>query len=113
MEKIEPTFWAKIYLAGDHEIIKQVCRQYCFEVGLCVTVTPTTFIYTGGEEYGIEIGLINYPRFPDSDKNILNKAKILAEKCRTAAYQHSYLILTPTQTIWNSRKGETTPPTLF
>lgn len=106
MEKIEPTFYAKIYLAGDIEVIKQICRQYCFETGFCVTVQPTLFIYTGGEEFGVEIGIVNYPRFPDTKQNLLNKAKSLAEKCREGALQMSYLILTPEKTIWNSRKKE-------
>lgn len=47
--KVEATFWATIYIAGDAEHAKQVCRDFCLAVGLCVTVTPTTFIYSGGK----------------------------------------------------------------
>jgi hypothetical protein len=96
------TYIVKIYLAGDIDDIKRACREYCFNVGLCVTVTPTTYIYTGGEELGVEIGLLNYPRFPGTESSILAKAKDLAELCRKITYQHSYLIVTPTETIWNT-----------
>ena len=104
MEKIEPTYQVKIYLAGDIGIIKQECRKYCLEIGLCVTITPTTFIYTGGEELGVEIGLINYPRFADTQENILKKAIELAGRCRDAACQHSFLIIDNTETIFNSKR---------
>ena len=98
------TFTTKIYLSGSIELIKNACREYCLKVGLCVTVTPTLFIYTGGEEYGVEIGLINYPRFPDTGGNILSKATELAKLCRDAAFQWSYLIITPSSTIYNSNR---------
>lgn len=98
------TFTVKIYMAGDIEDIKRACREYCFEVGLCVTVTPTTYIYTGGEELGVEIGLLNYPRFPSTMQEVLHNAKELAELCRKKAFQHSYLIVTPNKTIWNTKK---------
>ena len=104
MSKKIKSYWTKIYLSGDINIIKQLCREYCMEIGLCVTITPTTFIYTGGEEFGVEIGLINYPRFPDSEDKILEKSIKLAEKCRKGSFQHSFLILTPTETFWHSNK---------
>ncbi len=102
--KIEPTFTAKIYLAGDIELIKTACRKYCLNVGLCVTVTPTLFIYTGGEEYGCEVGIINYPRFPSTPHKLQETAIELAALCRDAAFQHSYLVLTPEDTIYNSSR---------
>lgn len=62
----EPSIRVQIFMAGDISEAKKEIRSYCYEVGLCVTVTPTDFIYTGGEESGFVIGLVNYPRFPDS-----------------------------------------------
>lgn len=102
--KTENTFWVKIYLSGDIFVIKQICREYCM-VGLCVTIKEVLFIYTGGEEYGVEIGLINYPRFPDTKENILAKAIKLAGMCRDGVFQWSYLILTPEITIYNSKRN--------
>lgn len=106
VEKKQPTHTAKIYLCGSLETIKNTCRQYCLKIGLCVTITETLFIYTGGEEYGVEIGLINYPRFPETPESILSKAQELAALCRDAAFQHSYLIVTPSETIWNSTRKQ-------
>jgi hypothetical protein len=103
MQKEIKTFTATIYLSGDIAVIKQVCRKYCLK-GLCVTVKPTLFIYTGGEEFGVEIGLINYPRFEDSEDNILQKTIELANQCRDEAMQHSWLIVTAEKTIWNTLK---------
>ena len=45
----------------------ELCQEYCNEVGLCVTVTPTTYVYKDGQEPGIVVGLIRYPRFPETD----------------------------------------------
>lgn len=100
--KIEKTYWAKIYLSGSIELIKNACREYCLKEGLCVTIKEVLFIYTGGEEYGVEIGLINYPRFPDTKNGVMEKAIDLAGKCRIASFQHSYLIMSPEETIWDS-----------
>lgn len=99
-----PTIQITIVMAGDIEQAKQVCREYCFEVGLCVTIDPTTYIYTGGEEQGFRVGLINYPRFPSSPDEILEKAKALADRLMHRLCQHSYSIITPTETLWFSRR---------
>ena len=56
-----------------NEVI-EICQEYCDSIGLCVTVTPTYFIYTEGREDGCFIGLINYPRFPSSPEDIYKKA---------------------------------------
>lgn len=49
------------------EEAKALCQAYVDEVGLCVTVTPTEYIYKGGREPGVMVGLIRYPRFPETD----------------------------------------------
>jgi len=60
-----------------NEVI-DLCQEYCDCIGLCVTVTPTYFIYTGGKKDGCFVGLINYPRFPSSSEDILKKTFDLA-----------------------------------
>jgi ferredoxin len=96
------SFWATIYMAGSIEHAKQVCRTFCMARGLCVTVEPTTFIYTGGEEVGFRIGLINYPRFPTTPTDIINLADELGSVLRVELAQHSYSVVTPTETIWRT-----------
>lgn len=100
------TYWARIYLAGDVAMIRQVCRQFCYRgvtdpaQGLCVNVQPCDFIYTGGEESGACVELIQYPRFPAPEGEILAKARALAEELRTRCCQRSVLIMTPEMTEW-------------
>ncbi|MGU3387168.1 hypothetical protein ACLBYG_21850 [Methylobacterium sp. D53M] len=101
--RTEPTFTVTIYLAGDLATARQVCREFCMS-GLCVTVEPTEFIYTGGAEAGVRVGLLNYPRFPTEPDVILGKAVALANRLRERLCQHSWLIVTPTETIWDSTR---------
>lgn len=103
-----PTFWAEIAIAGDYDDARRICRRFC-EVGLCVTVTATSFIYTGGEQSGVLVRLINYPRFPEKPENITNKALSLAEELRTGLLQDSFSVITPTETIWATRRANGEP----
>ncbi len=96
------TWWAKIYISGPIEIAKQVCREECLREGLCVTVDPTTFIYTGGEEVGVVVGLINYPRFPSAPDTIDDRAVELALKLMRVMCQQSVMLMTPKRTWWRS-----------
>lgn len=95
-----------IFIAGDLEQAKQACREYCFDVGLCVTVEPVSYIYTGGEEAGVRVGLINYPRFPAFHDEIREKARGLADMLMRRLCQHSYSIVGPNETEWYSRRPE-------
>lgn len=101
-----PTIRYDIFIAGDIEQAKQVCREYCFEVGLCVTIEPVAYIYTGGEEAGFRVGLINYPRFPSTPTDLREKAGALASRLMHRLCQHSYSIVGPEQTEWFSRRPE-------
>jgi hypothetical protein len=99
----EKTYWAKIYQSGPIGVAEQVIRRECFPGGLCVTIEPTKFIFLGGEEMGFVVGLINYPRFPETSESILQKAKDLALKILDETYQSTTLIMTPDDTIWFSK----------
>jgi hypothetical protein len=98
--KIEKTWWVRIYMSGPIEIAKQVCREMCMEDGLCLTIDSTQFIYTGGEESGYVIGLINYPRFPSTPLLITERAAEIARLLLARTFQHCALIMTPTETVW-------------
>lgn len=108
MIKSEPTICFEIFMAGDIEHAKRVCRRYCLDVGLCVTVEATTYIYTGGEEAGFRIGLINYPRFPTDSTRLHKTASDLATLLVHELFQHSYSIVGPRETEWFSRRPEAT-----
>ena len=100
----EPTIQIYIYMAGDIDTAKAACRQYCFDKGLCVTATHTDFIYTGGHEFGIQVGLVNYPRFPTNEENLTSTALELANLLITKCCQWTALVVTPTNTHWLSRR---------
>jgi len=106
--KLVETYWVKIYVAGDIKSIEESCRRFCME-GLCVTVTPTKFIYTGGQEDGAEVGLVNYPRFPSTPEAIRTKASFLALKLMEDCCQLSVLIVSPDGTTWVNRRKEFEP----
>jgi hypothetical protein len=94
----------EVFMAGDVEHAKQVLRLWCKESPCCVTVTPTTFIYRGGEESGFVVGFRNYPRFPSDAEDIASKAKSLAERLRAELGQDSYMIVDGEQAIWSTTR---------
>lgn len=97
-----PSYPVSIFIAGDVERAREICRSYCDEIGLCVTVTATHYVYTDGEEDGTIIGLINYPRFPSEPKDIWARAVRLAGRLREQLRQDSYSIQAPDKTEWHS-----------
>lgn len=101
-----PTYWARIYLAGPIEVAKQIIREECFPGGLCVTIEPTTFIFKQGEETGYVIGLLNYPRFPESAESISDRAERLMRRLLDGTFQGSACYMTPTFTRWVSKRGD-------
>ena len=96
------TYWAKIYIAGDYDTARQICKQFCMR-GLCVNVSQTNYIYTGGEEVGVVVELINYPKFASTPQEILDTTKVLAGHLLMSLCQFSYTIMTPEETFFYSR----------
>jgi hypothetical protein len=95
-----PTYQIKIYLSGPIEVAKQIIREHVLENPLCVTIDPTTFIYTGGEESGYVVGLLNYPRFPTPPNELCVRAEMLTELLLDKTFQKSALIVRPERTTW-------------
>jgi len=102
--KTAQSYPISIFMAGDISRAVECCRAYCDEMGFCVTVTPTTYVYTSGQEAGFIVGLINYPRFPSRPDELLDRAVEVAEKLRDELHQDSFSIQTPTDTHWFSRR---------
>lgn len=103
------SFNTQIFIAGDASIAKQVCRKFCMEVGQCISVSETNYIYTGGEEKGVIIGFINYPRFPLEKEEIVKQAERLGHQLMKKLCQYSFSIQTPENTFFYSRRDENTP----
>jgi hypothetical protein len=98
--EIERTHTVRLYLSGPIEVAKQAIRADTLHAGLCVTIEPTTFIYTGGEEAGYVVGLLNYPRFPCEPQALEDRARDLMHKLLAATHQQSALMVTPERTEW-------------
>lgn len=79
--------------------VEQIAQKYCNDVGLCVTLTDTKFIYKEGNEPGVAIGLINYPRFPNTRKKIKKTALDLAEIIKENFKQNRISIVLSDETI--------------
>jgi len=95
-----PSYPVSVFVAGDQAEATRICQAFCDQVGLCVTVTPTEYIYTGGQEAGLIVGLINYPRFPSLPIEIFAKAEELAHRLVEGLGQRGATIQAPDKTIW-------------
>lgn len=76
-----------------------LCQKYVNEVGLCVSVQKTYFIYKGNREPGAEVLLIQYPRFPKDIDVLKEYALTLGEQLRTEFGQKRVSVLFPDKTI--------------
>lgn len=106
LRKTAPTYWIRLYVAGDYHKATVVAKRYCDKVGLCITIDPTTYVYTEGVEEGVVVGFINYPRFPMPPEVLMQHATEIAEAIVEKCNQHSYYIMTPTNTYWYSKRSE-------
>lgn len=79
--------------------------------GLCVTLTPTEFIYTNGGEAGFSVGLINYPRFPREPEKIREHAIKIALGLLQLFGQQKVSIVFPDETVMLERTETSTPVT--
>ena len=79
--------------------VKAICQKFVDEVGECVSVTPTDFIYTKGNEKGVNVGFIQYPRFPRKKKEIKRRAIQLATLLMFELNQYKVTITTPKKSI--------------
>ncbi len=74
-------------------------HNFCDLIGFCVTVTNTNFIYTRGEEPGLIIGLINYPRSPKEFDFLKKQAVIIAKNLMNILKQEKVTIVFPDETV--------------
>lgn len=107
--KVEKSFPITIHIGGKYSQAQKILQKYCNEVGFCVTMNTVHYIYKDGIEFGIQVGLINYPRFPSDPATLTTKAIEIAELLRVGLNQESFSVETPVETIWYSyRKGDAT-----
>lgn len=99
----DTTFRVDIFIAGDRRAATEACREFCLE-GLCVSITEANFVFTGGMESGVRVGLINYPRFPSTEIKIRDTAIRLARFLIERLHQSSCTVVSDLDTVWLSRR---------
>lgn len=118
------TFWAEIYcgltpgydeatnetLVGQRVLADTVCREFCDDHEIGVTVTNMTFIYPGGKEPGVIVGLFDYPRFPTGWPKVLASAKELADVLLVSLKQERLSIVCADQSYLVERETEPEVP---
>jgi hypothetical protein len=112
--KSNATFTASIYIGTRHgysedklssiDEIRQWLKEFCNDVKLGVTLTPTEFIYVDGGEPGVIVGLINYPRFPKPIKEIKENARAIAQGLMELCEQERVSIVFSDETIMLERQ---------
>lgn len=108
ISKTSKSMTVRIWMAGNYADAERICRKFC-KTGMCVSIHPTNYIYTGGEESGFCVTLINYPRFPVSELSVLkDKALGLAYELMAGLYQQSFSIEDPENTTFYSSRPEDT-----
>jgi hypothetical protein len=107
MKRVEvPTYTATIFIAGDYWAAEECCRKFCDEIGLCVTIEATRYVYTGDAENGVRVGLINYGRFESTPDEIFAKAEALANRLLDGLEMTSASIVATDRTIWLSKRAD-------
>lgn len=77
----------------------KLCQDYVDKEKECVTVTPTSFVYTDGFENGVVVGFISYPRFYRNHIIIRKRAIDLAQILMNSLGQNRVTLTTPTESI--------------
>ena len=107
------TFTATIYVGsrvgyGDElfslSYIEDWLQRYCDSESLGVSITPTKFIYSDGNEPGYIVGLINYPRFPSEKEELRTRALEIAEDLRVLMGQIRVTVVFPDDTVMLGEK---------
>lgn len=101
-------YTCRIHMAGDIDDARRIVRRLVYppNEGLCVTVEPSTYIYTGGEEAGFVVGLVNYPRFPKPPAAIRERAIQIAQRLILDLCQWSALVSDGERATWITSRPE-------
>jgi len=99
------SFTQRIWMAGNYANAEEICRCFC-ERGMCISISPANYIYTGGEESGFVVTLINYARFTKFPVELKDIAFELAMDLCVGLHQQSFTIEGPEETLFFSSRPE-------
>jgi len=83
--------------------VEELVDEYVNEIKDCVTITPTQFRYVNGNEPGVIVGYINYPRFPQPPEELTKRALELGEILMCGLGQNRVSVTTPDKTYMLER----------
>ena len=95
-----------IYIAGEYSLAKHELVKICSSMGACFGIQPMEYIYSGGQELGLAITLINYARF-SKEKTALDEFSFeVAKSLMIAMGQGSCSVITPNNSFFLTRRKE-------
>lgn len=103
------TYQATIYVGGDLATARAFLRDAAYQEWLCVSLTPTEFVFTGAVEAGVAIGFCAYPEVPVDPEQIFERARQIATGLVKALGQRTALVVATDRTEWISIE----PPGFF
>jgi len=94
------------YDGTEHETPEVISflQYYVSSNPICFSVTPTSFVHPSGAEKGVIIGLIQYPRFPKEEKELISIALDVAESLRIKFRQYRVTVGFPDNMIMLGEK---------
>tara|TARA_S200002703_G_C3660122_1_gene202736 strand:+ start:208 stop:543 length:336 start_codon:yes stop_codon:yes gene_type:complete len=93
-----------IYIAGAFEAACLCLQEFCGEKGACFSVTATEYVYSGGRESGVIVGIINYGRFPSTDESLARLSEEVAKVLILGLHQNSASVVGPKGSMWITRE---------
>jgi len=115
IKKSEKTYYANIYMGlkrgydGDNIRLDEIADYINLFINknkIGCTTTDTFFQYPGGEEEGVCIGLINYPRYPKGPEGTREVAEAMVENLLEIFEQERITVVYPDETIMYERENE-------
>jgi hypothetical protein len=111
MEKVK-TYFGRIFIGlkegydgtiFNYDELKKFIKENINLVG-AVNVVRNEFIYIGGEEPGVIVETINYPRFPATEQNIKKTTLKFAALLKNQFKQYRVSVMFPDETIMLGEK---------
>ncbi len=100
---MSPGYASEAYYSKEY--VEELIGEYVNEHMFAVNLQDTKFIYPGGSEDGLKIGLIQYPRFPATEETILQNAIKLAEHLMSKLNQFRCTVQTSDQVFLLENKN--------
>ena len=97
------SYQVSVFITGDLAKATEICQTFC-DRGLCVTVDQTNYVFTGGQEMGVRVGLINYARFPKEEEEIWATAVELGFALKEGLEQGSFTVQDPYESTFYSTR---------